>query len=51
VASRKNEDGSVTFVTITPGADGYELDVAAGPEGRRLIIREAPRVYAFSEVR
>ncbi len=51
VASRKNEDGSVTFVTITPGADGYELEVAAGPEGRRLIIREAPRVYAFSEAR
>jgi hypothetical protein len=51
VASRKNEDGSVTFVTITPGADGYELDVAAGPEGKRLIIREAPRVYAFSEAR
>lgn len=51
VASRKNEDGSVTFVTITPGADGFELDVAAGPEGRRLIIREAPRAYTFSEAR
>jgi CubicO group peptidase (beta-lactamase class C family) len=38
-------------ITITPGADGYELEVAAGPEGRRLIIREAPRVYAFSEAR
>ena len=51
VASRKNEDGSVTFVTITPGADGFELDVATGPEGRRLIIREAPHVYTFSEAR
>lgn len=51
VASRKNEDGSVTFVTITPGAEGFEFDAAVGPEGRRLIIREPPRVYTFSEAR
>lgn len=51
VASRKNDDGSVTFVTITPGADGYEFERADGSEGRGLVIREAPVAYRFAEVR
>jgi len=51
VASRENEDGTITFVTITPGADGYEFELANNPEGRGLIIREAPRAYRFAEAR
>lgn len=51
VASRKGDDGAVTFVTITPGADGYEFEVADAPEGRGLVIREAPRAYRFVEKR
>jgi len=51
VASRKNDDGSVTFVTITPGADGYEFEVADTQEDLGLIVREAPRSYRFTAVR
>jgi hypothetical protein len=51
VASRKNDDGSVTFVIITPGADGYEFELADAPEERGLLIREAPRAYRFVERR
>lgn len=47
IASRKDEDGSVTLITITPGADGYEFDVERQGDKRRLIIREAPRTYIF----
>jgi len=49
VASRKNDDGSVTLVTITPGADGYEFEVADSPGRRGLVIREEPRSYTFAE--
>lgn len=51
VASRKNDDGTITFVTITPGADGYEFEIADAPEGRGLVIRESPRAYRFVEKR
>lgn len=51
VASRKNNDGTVTFVTITPGADGYEFELADDPQSRGLLIREAPRAYRFVETR
>jgi len=51
VASRKNDDGTITFVTITPGADGYEFELADAPEARGLVIREAPRAYRFAETR
>ena len=51
VASRKNNDGTVTFVTITPGADGYEFEVADEAGARDLLIREPPSVYRFSERR
>jgi CubicO group peptidase (beta-lactamase class C family) len=51
VASRKNDDGTVTFVTITPGADGYEFELADISQSRGLLIREAPRAYRFVETR
>lgn len=51
MATRRNQDGSVTFVTISPGADGYEFTVADQPGERRLVISDAQHAYAFSEVR
>ncbi|WP_199228270.1 MULTISPECIES: serine hydrolase [unclassified Caulobacter] len=51
VASHKNDDGGIALVTITPGADGYEFEVADTSEGRGLIIREAPSAYRFVEKR
>jgi len=49
VASKKNPDGSISLVTVVPGADGIELVVGTGPE-RTLIIRDAQHEYVFEEV-
>jgi CubicO group peptidase (beta-lactamase class C family)/ketosteroid isomerase-like protein len=47
VASRKNPDGSVSFVTIAPGIDGFEFVVGTG-EGKRLTTRDAQHEYVFT---
>ena len=51
VATRRDEDGTLTFITIKPGADGFEFVVADEGGERRLIIREAQHQYAFTEAR
>ena len=48
IATRKEQDGSTTFVTITPGIDGLELIPGAG-EKRTLTIRDAQHEYIFKE--
>ena len=48
VASRKNPDGSISFLTIAPGINGFEFVVGAG-EKRTLIVRDAQHEYVFSE--
>jgi CubicO group peptidase (beta-lactamase class C family)/ketosteroid isomerase-like protein len=47
VASRKNPDGSISFLTITPGSDGFEFVVGSG-DGKRLTIRDAQHEYVFT---
>lgn len=47
VASRKNPDGSVSFLTIAPGLMGFEFVVGSGP-ARQLVIRDAQHEYAFT---
>jgi CubicO group peptidase (beta-lactamase class C family) len=60
VASRKNPDGTVSFITIAPGAEGFEFVVgtgtgtgtgggAGGGEKRTLVIRDAQHEYVFVE--
>ena len=49
VASRRNEDGRRILVTITPGADGYEFEVAGDAAKRALVIHEPPQSYVFEE--
>jgi CubicO group peptidase (beta-lactamase class C family) len=46
VASRVNPDGSVSFLTIDPGEDGFEF-VAGGEDGPTLTIRDAQHEYVF----
>jgi hypothetical protein len=48
VASRHNADGSVSFITITPGMKG--LEVVVGPAGARrtLIMRDGQHDYTFT---
>ena len=46
VASRRNPDGSVSFLTIDPGEDGFEF-VAGDGVGKTLTIRDAQHEYVF----
>jgi hypothetical protein len=49
VASRRNPDGTVSFITTIPGFDGLEL-VVSSPAGKRtLVVRDAQHEYTFTE--
>ncbi len=47
VASRKNPDGSVSFLTIAPGITGLELVVGTGDK-KTLVMRDAQHEYTFT---
>jgi hypothetical protein len=48
MASRKNPDGTISFITIAPGVSGSEFVVGSGSK-RTLIIRDAQHEYIFEE--
>jgi len=49
VASRRDDGGTVSFVTVSPGEGGFEF-IAAGTDGRRsLVLRDAQHEYVFAE--
>jgi CubicO group peptidase (beta-lactamase class C family) len=48
VASRKNPDGTISFITIEPGVSGGEFVVGSGAK-RTLIVRDAQHEYIFGE--
>ncbi len=49
VATRENPDGTVSFITVTPGMIGFEFVVGDG-EQRTLIVRDAQHEYVFEEM-
>jgi hypothetical protein len=49
VASRKNPDGTVSFLTTVPGFDGLEFVVGKGSDKRTLVFRDAQHEYTFAE--
>jgi CubicO group peptidase (beta-lactamase class C family) len=49
VASRKNDDGSISFVTIDPAITGLEFVVAEREGKRAMIVRDAQHEYVFRE--
>ncbi len=49
VASRKNDDGTLSFITIDPLLIGFEFVVAERSGKRALIIRDAQHEYVFVE--
>ena len=49
VASRKNDDGTISFITIDPTLAGFEFVVADQDGKRRLITRDAQHEYVFTE--
>ena len=48
MATRKNPDGTVSFLTIAPGLSGFEFVVGSGAK-RSLIARDAQHEYTFTE--
>ncbi len=50
VASRKNDDGTTSFITIDPGTDGFEFVVGERGGKRVLIIRDGQHEYTFTEI-
>ncbi|MDA0707237.1 MAG: serine hydrolase [Proteobacteria bacterium] len=49
VASRNNPDGTVSFITIDPGVNGFEFVVGSDTE-RTLVLRDAQHEYVFDEM-
>ncbi len=49
MASRRNDDGTLSFVTISPGENGFEFVVADKADERILITRDGQHEYAFVE--
>lgn len=48
MASRRNTDGTVSFVTITPGILSFDFVVGSGTK-RTLTVRDAQHEYVFTE--
>ena len=49
VATRKNDDGTVAFVTTAPGEIGYPFTVTKSGGKRALIIRDGQHAYTYVE--
>jgi CubicO group peptidase (beta-lactamase class C family) len=49
VASRRNPDGSVSFLTTIPGFTGLEFVVGSASDKRTLVFRDAQHEYTFTE--
>lgn len=51
MATRKNDDGTISFVTIDPVFDGQEFVEAERDGKRALIVRDGQHEYIFSEAK
>ena len=51
VATRKNPDGSVSLVSIGPGAIALDAVIGKHDGGRTLTVRDSQHEYVYSEVR
>jgi len=50
VASRKNDDGSISFITIDPTNEWFEFVVGKKAGKRTLTIRDGQHEYVYTEV-
>ncbi len=48
VGSRKNPDGTISFLTTAPGVTGFEFVVGSGAK-KTLVMRDAQHEYVFEE--
>jgi hypothetical protein len=46
MATKKNPDGSVSFLTTAPGVLGFEFVVGTGDK-KTLLVRDAQHEYVF----
>jgi hypothetical protein len=51
VASRRNDDGTTSFISIDPTIGGFNFVVGERDGKRALIVRDAQHEYAFVEPR
>jgi CubicO group peptidase (beta-lactamase class C family) len=51
VASRKNDDGSLSFVTISPGEEGLDFVVTNNDKGQGLVLRDGQHEYRYAEAK
>ena len=51
VASRKNDDGTTSFVTVDPTLDGIPFVVATRTGKRALVLRDGQHEYVYLEAR
>jgi len=49
VASRKNDDGTVSFITTAPTVTGFDFVVGERSGKRVLVVRDGQHEYVFTE--
>jgi hypothetical protein len=49
VASRQNDDGTISFLSTDPGVIGFEFVAGARGGKRVLVLRDAQHEYVFTE--
>ena len=49
IASRVNDDGTISFITADPGVIGFEFVVADRAGKRALILRDGQHEYVYLE--
>jgi hypothetical protein len=49
VASRKNDDGTISFITIDPTNQGFEFVMGERDGKKVLVIRDGQHEYLFTE--
>jgi hypothetical protein len=50
VASRRDDSGATSFVTVSPGARGFELVLTDDADRPSLVLRDAQHEYVFTEL-
>ncbi len=51
MATRKNDDGTVSMVTVAPGADGFAFVIGERDGKRTLVMRDMQHEYVFAEAK
>lgn len=50
VASKRNSDGTTSYVTVAPASGGYEFATDSGPGNQSLVIQDGQHEYPYEAV-